>query len=84
MSKTELLLNEAEMDLQMKCFNKAVSASYFAVRRGIETLTKKLGSMRPRSGDKLINILKHLGKDELTEDALYLYNRRKDADYGEM
>jgi len=40
--------------------------------------------MTPRSGDKLINILKHLGKDELTEDALYLYNRRKDADYGEM
>ncbi len=83
MNKSDILLNEAEIDLKLKCFNKSVSASYFAVRKEIEYLARKLGSTIPRRDDKLINILKHLGKDKLAEETLYLYERRKDADYGE-
>ncbi|WP_230951568.1 hypothetical protein [Sulfolobus acidocaldarius] len=53
------------------------------MRKEIEYLAIKLGSTIPRRDDKLINILKHLGKDKLAEDVLYLYERRKDADYGD-
>jgi uncharacterized protein (UPF0332 family) len=84
MSKTDTLINEAEVDLKERCFNKAVSASYFAVRMEIEVLANKLRLTVPRRDDKLINILKYLGMDELAEEAFYLYQRRKDADYGEI
>jgi HEPN domain-containing protein len=82
MSKADILLREAERDLEIGCYNKAVSAVYFAVRMELETLARKLGGNVPRRDDKLINVLKHLGKEELALDALYLYERRKDADYG--
>jgi uncharacterized protein (UPF0332 family) len=83
MNKTYALINEAEIDLRNRCFNKAVSASYFAVRKEIELLATKLKSFIPRRDDKLINILKYLGKSELSEEVLYLYEKRKDADYSE-
>jgi undecaprenyl pyrophosphate synthase len=65
-------------------FNKTVSASYFAVRKEIELLATKLKSSIPRRDDKLINILKYLGKNELAEEVLYLYEKRKDADYSKI
>ncbi|BCU71088.1 HEPN domain-containing protein [Stygiolobus caldivivus] len=82
MDKINILLHEAEKDIEVGCYNKAVSACYFAVRMQIEVLANKLGSNIPRRGDKLINILKNLGKDDLAKHSLYLYERRKDADYG--
>jgi hypothetical protein len=84
MNKTDTLINEVEIDLRNRCFNKAVSASYFAVRKEIELLATKLKSSIPRRDDKLINILKYLGKSELAEEVLYLYEKRKDADYSEI
>ncbi len=53
MNKTDALINEAEIDLRNRCFNKAVSASYFAVRKEIELLATKLKSSIPRRDDKL-------------------------------
>ncbi|PVU74603.1 hypothetical protein DDW13_06825 [Acidianus hospitalis] len=81
MDKVDILLKEAEIDIKNGCYNKAVSASYFAVRMEIEKLAKKLRTPIPKRDDKLINILKHMGKDELAKESLYLYERRKDADY---
>ncbi|MDT7891957.1 MAG: HEPN domain-containing protein [Thermoproteota archaeon] len=84
MNKADTLINEAEIDIKNKCFNKAVSASYFAVRKEIELLARSLRSAIPKKDDKLINILKYLGKEELAVQAFYLYERRKDADYSEI
>ena len=81
MNKVDVLLREAEKDIEIGCYNKAVSACYFAVRMEIEILANKLRGSVPRRDDKLINLLKHLGKEELAKDAFYLYEKRKDADY---
>jgi uncharacterized protein (UPF0332 family) len=81
MDKVDILLKEAEIDTKNGCYNKSVSASYFAVRMEIEKLAKKLRTPIPKRDDKLINILKHMGKGELAKESLYLYERRKDADY---
>jgi hypothetical protein len=48
MNKADTLINEAEIDIKNKCFNKAVSASYFAVRKEIELLARSLRSAIPR------------------------------------
>ncbi|BDC17986.1 HEPN domain-containing protein [Acidianus sp. HS-5] len=82
MDKVDVLLDEAEKDIKVGCYNKAVSASYFAVSMEIEKLGYKLRTTIPRRDDKLINILMHLGKDSLAKEAMYLYKKRKDADYG--
>jgi hypothetical protein len=50
-----------------------------AVRKEIEPLTRKLKSSIPRRDDG--EYFKIFRKSELAEEFLYLYEKRKDADY---
>ena len=82
-NKWEELLREAVKDLEVGCYNKAASASYFTVRMRLEVLLRKRSVTIPRRDDKLANVLKHLGYPEEAAEMLELYELRKRADYSE-
>jgi hypothetical protein len=71
------LLSEAENDLAIRNYNKAVSAIYFALRKEVEEIIQKLGFQLPRRDDKLANIIKHLGFDEEALIFMKLYELRR-------
>ncbi|MEM1610849.1 MAG: HEPN domain-containing protein [Sulfolobales archaeon] len=77
------LLEEAYKDLEIGCYNKAASASYFALRKASEALLKALGEAIPRRDDKLTNAIKNKGLIDVAETLRYIYEIRKVADYGE-
>jgi len=62
------LLEEAAKDLEIGCYNKAASASYFAVRKASETLLMILGEAVPRRDDKLANAIKYKGLTDISRD----------------
>ncbi len=84
--KSRLLMEEARRDLDAGCPNKAVSASYFAVRMAAESL---LRGLRTRKDDKVANALKRLLEPTLGEERageirnsfLRLFSLRKAADH---
>ena len=84
--KAELLLKEAKADLEHGSFNKAVSASYFAVRLTVEHF---LPDIRTTKDDKLANALfreikRRKGEEkakEVKKCFLFLFNERKKADH---
>ena len=80
----EELLREAVKDLEVGCYNKAASASYFAVRMRLEVLIRKRGLVMPRRDDKLANVLRHVGYPNEAAEVLELYELRKRADYSEI
>lgn len=75
--KQDILLSEAENDLAIRNYNKAVSAIYFALRKEVEEIIQKLGFQLPRRDDKLANIIKHLGFDEEALIFMKLYELRR-------
>ncbi len=75
--KARLLLEQAKKDLEIGCFDKAVSAAYFSVRMAAELLTQS----RARRDDKLANALGNLMGDEVKARMMALYELRKRADY---
>ncbi|MEZ0290677.1 MAG: HEPN domain-containing protein [Sulfolobales archaeon] len=77
------LLEEAIKDLEVECYNKAASASYFALRRACEDLLLLLGERIPRRDDKLANAIRNKGLVEVAETLRVLYQLRKIADYGD-
>jgi len=81
--KQDILLSEAENDIAIRNYNKAVSAIYFALRKEVEEIIQKLGFQLPRRDDKLANIIKHLGFDEEALIFMKLYELRKKADYAD-
>jgi len=81
--RSKELLRQAIKDLEVGCYDKAVSAAYFAVRKATEDLLKKLGEYIPRRDDKLANAIENKGLTEVAEILRTLYIYRKDADYGE-
>lgn len=81
--KALLLFQEAEKDLEMRCYNKAVAAAYFSARMAVEAFLKSKVKHLPRRDDKLANTLKSLGYAQLAEKLLLLYEQRKKADYGD-
>ncbi len=54
LTKSEVLLKEAWVDLESGCYNKAVSASYFAVRLAVEHYIP----INTSKDDKIANALK--------------------------
>jgi uncharacterized protein (UPF0332 family) len=83
MRKFEVLLKEANDDLERGNLNKAVSALYFAVRKRLECILLILRYEVPRRDDKLANVLKYLGYSEESRIFIKLYELRKKADYSE-
>lgn len=81
--KSFLLIKEAEKDIEIGCYNKAVTAAYFSARMVAEDFLKSRIKHLPRRDDKLANTLKALGFTQLAEKLLLLYDQRKKADYGE-
>jgi hypothetical protein len=59
--RSRRLLEEAVRDLEISCYNKAASASYFAVRMLAEETLRQLGEHIPRRDDKLANAIKNKG-----------------------
>ncbi|WP_291767846.1 HEPN domain-containing protein [Caldivirga sp. UBA161] len=81
LGKSDKLIKEAQLDLEVGNLNKCVSASYFSARRAVEKLLERMHTNVPRRDDKLANALKHLGYIEEAVLMLYLYEMRKKADY---
>jgi len=79
--KAEVLMREAEIDFNIKNFNKCASASYFSTRKALEQLLIKMKTPIPKRDDKLANILKHMGYENEGKLLLRLYELRKKADY---
>ncbi len=86
LDKSASLLREAEVDLKVGCFNKAVSAAYFSVRMAAEAF---LLGMRTKKDDKIARGLKRLltpilggeGAEEVRLSFLQLFDMRKAADH---
>ncbi|MBS7251427.1 MAG: HEPN domain-containing protein [Candidatus Freyarchaeota archaeon] len=81
--KVLLLLEEAQRDDHVKCYNKAVSAAYFAARMAAESFIAGRMEHLPRRDDKLANVLRNIGFESLASTLMELYKLRKKADYGE-
>jgi len=81
MEKHKILENEAKRDIEIKCYNKAASAFYFALRFLAETLLRKLQWSIPRRDDKLANSIETLGLKNAAKSLRFLYELRKKADY---
>ncbi|RDD53293.1 MAG: HEPN domain-containing protein [Candidatus Korarchaeota archaeon NZ13-K] len=78
MNKALILMREAERDLGTGNYNKAVSASYFAVRMVAELLLRDL---RTRKDDKIANALGRVMGEDSRRELMYLFERRKEADH---
>lgn len=78
-----LLLKEAQKDSDIQCYNKAVSAAYFAARMATESFLAEKVQHLPRRDDKLANVLRNVGLESLASILMELYQLRKNADYGE-
>jgi uncharacterized protein (UPF0332 family) len=80
--KAKYLLLQAKRDLEIGCFDKAVSAAYMAARMGAEVLLRTLGQRDvPRRDDKLANSISNLGMGKEGALLMELYEARKRADY---
>ena len=85
LKKEDLLLAEAKKDLEAKCYNKAMSSAYFALRKCAERFLLSHGFRRvPRRDDKLANAIDNLGLVEVAKALRSLYALRVIADYGEQ
>ncbi len=82
MEKVRALIKQAERDLDSSCYDKSVSASYFAARMAAEIFLLNKGIKTiPRRDDKLANTVLSQGKREEAVKLLALYGLRKKADY---
>ncbi|MCD6244681.1 MAG: HEPN domain-containing protein [Candidatus Korarchaeota archaeon] len=61
-AKSHELMREAIKDLEVGCYNKAVSAAYFSVRLAAESVLKGL---KTRKDDKIANALEKILSREL-------------------
>lgn len=85
-SKSDELMMESLRDLEVGCYNKAVSASYFSVRLAAESVLKGLTT---RKDDKIANALRtilsvKLGREraeEFRSAYMSLFEARKIADH---
>lgn len=77
-NKALRLLKEAEEDLRIGCYNKAVSSAYFSVRMLTELYLKDIKTKRD---DKLANALGRRLGDDIRKDFLFLFEMRKEADH---
>jgi len=73
LKKSEKLIEEAVKDLEMGCYNKAVSAAYFSVKMTTEHLLKGL---RTTKDDKVANALKRLLLVKVGEKKAEIVRRR--------
>jgi uncharacterized protein (UPF0332 family) len=83
LDKVRSLLNQAEEDLKIACYDKCISSSYFSCRMMVEIfLRSRKVEHLPRRDDKLANLLRNQGLKEEADTLLFLYDMRKKADYG--
>ncbi|MCD6492001.1 MAG: HEPN domain-containing protein [Candidatus Njordarchaeia archaeon] len=85
--KAKIFLREAEVDLKSGCYNKAVSASWFALEMLIKgILTKRQGNAPKKVGNLIVNIGRlMIGKirdvNLVINDIKIIYEARKDIDH---
>ena len=76
--KSLVLFEEALKDLEVGCYNKAVSSSYFAVRLMAEVL---LEDLKTTKDDKIANAVGRILGREVKEEIMWLFEERKKADH---
>ncbi len=87
--KAKIMLKEAEEDLNIGCYNKAVSASWFAVESLLRAIVLKKRKPMPERPNKLISLIhrllytEHPDKKHLAHIISSLYEKRKRADHRE-
>ncbi len=90
LKKARVMLNEAEKDLGNGCYNKAVSASWFAVEALLRAIVLRKGKPVPERPNRLISLihriirLEHPDKKHLIPIISSLYEKRKRADHREV
>ncbi len=77
-NKALRLLKEAEEDLRIGCYDKAVSSAYFSVRMLVELY---LRGVKTRKDDKLANALGRKLGDHYRKELMFLFEMRKEADH---
>lgn len=88
--KSSVLLEEAEKDLTSGCYNKTISASWFAVEVFLRGLLLALGMPVPARPNKLISVIHKLIGERLPQYLWVcrllskLYDRRRRADHREV
>jgi len=80
--KAEELFREAKKDLDIGCFNKAVSTFYFSIESLANAILFKYGQ-RVRGFRGRINTIAILVSKKVAKDMLYLYELRVLADHKE-
>ncbi|MEM1658296.1 MAG: HEPN domain-containing protein [Candidatus Jordarchaeales archaeon] len=83
MAKSKVLLDEAKRDIEVGCYNKAVSAAYFALRMVVERYLDSLGAQYSKKDDKLANTIQSLGMKDVAYAMRVLFQARKRADHGD-
>ena len=87
LKKAKILLEEARKDLISGCYNKAVSASWFAVENLLRAFLLRRGKVPPERPNKLISIIHKMlyeeypDKRHLIPEISSLYEKRKRADH---
>ncbi|MBS7247675.1 MAG: HEPN domain-containing protein [Candidatus Freyarchaeota archaeon] len=81
--KSKVLLREAKRDIEVGCYNKAVSAAYFALRMVVERYLDSLGAPYSKKDDKLANTIQSLGMKEVAYVMRVLFQARKRADHSD-
>lgn len=81
--KSATLMREARKDLEVGCYNKAVSAAYFAVRMAVEKYLESLGATFSKKDDKLANTMQSIGHGDVAYAMRVLFQARKRADHGD-
>ncbi len=76
--KANVLFEEALKDMEIGCYNKAVSAAYFSVRLMAEVLLK---DVKTTKDDKIANAIGRLLGREFKDEMMWLYEERKKADH---
>ncbi len=76
--KANVLFEEALKDLEIGCYNKAVSAAYFSVRLMAEVLLKDIKTTKD---DKIANAIGRILGKNFKEETMWLYEERKKADH---
>ncbi len=71
-------MKEAEDDFKRGNYDKAISASYFAVRMLAEIFLKDL---KTKKDDKIANALGRALNESVRRDFMYLFEKRKEADH---
>ena len=90
LKKSDMLLREAKKDLEMNCYNKAISASWFAIETILRAVIIFLGKPMLEKSGALIGQIQRIFRKKFPQYTSLLpkihsiYEKRKRADHREV